>query len=218
MVCNGYATYLIRCSLKLNWPAWWQHPPKFKIELSKFKFESLTLPGSEWNLQVHWRLRPPLPQLRAWMRWSRAALVTSQSQWQVLAASCSPGLWAQHAGATATATGRCPSIYWWSSSSLAGGFAAVSEPHRHGPIPGRNDTCPGWEDTWISIFLSHEFKFWHFVCSRTIGFLPVETTRISSCRYHIWILVRCHLSPCLWGSEVAGLLGSQPATNLNSSK
>ena len=56
-----------------------------------------------------------------------------RSQWQVRAVSCSPGLWALHAGAAATATSRCPIIYCCSSSLAAGNLAAVSEPHWHGP-------------------------------------------------------------------------------------
>ena len=88
IVCNAYVTHLIRCNLKLNWPASskvqvWTPPKfnlikyeisKFKYEISKFKFEILALPGSEWNLQVHWRLWSPRPRLGAW--WP--ARVTSQ--------------------------------------------------------------------------------------------------------------------------------------------
>ena len=151
MVCDAYATQVIRCNLKLNWPASSKvqvsTPPKFKFELSKFKFESLALPGSGWNLQVHWRLLPPPLLLRVrWLRLPARVTSTWQRQWQGRAVSCSQGLSELHAGAAATTTSRCPIIYRCSSSALAGNFAAVSEPRRHGPNPnvvstGRSSCC-----------------------------------------------------------------------------
>ena len=108
---------------------------EFKLELSKFKFQSLPI---HWHCQAVSRtfnFTGGCGPRGSNSEWGDLPGVTSQSQWQVRAASCSQGLWAPHAGGAATATGRCPIIHGCSSSLQAWNLGAVSE-HRlpgHGP-------------------------------------------------------------------------------------